>query len=149
MFFTRLQNACKMATTMQCVTNSGKTFLQPNFVVAINLGMNWSSFSFFTHFALQSNSKSRLLLYHWRGDNVKHSSDGVTGFSFVRMIGHLDIVCKSQFEIYTLCFYKNNFIRTKALIQEKKKKQEQAKNKVRLAVPQNIRTKCLGQPFLK
>ena len=115
MFFTRLQNACKMATTMQCVTNSGKTFLQPNFVVAINLGMNWSSFSFFTHFALQSNSKSR-------GDNVKHSSDGVTGFSFVRMIGHLDIVCKLQFEIYTLCFYKNNFIRTKALIQEKKKK---------------------------
>ena len=103
-FFTRLQNVCKIVTTMQCVTNSGKTFLQPNFVVAINLGMNWSSFSFFTLFALQSNSKSRLLLYHWRGDNVKNSSGGVTGFSFVRMIGHLDIVGKLEFDIYTLYF---------------------------------------------
>ena len=47
-------------------------------------------------------------------------------------------------------FYKNNFIRTIALIfagKKKKKKKEQAKkqakNKARLAVPQNIRTKCL------
>ena len=39
----------------------------------------------------------------------------------------------------TLFFYKNNVIRTKALILEKK-----IKNKARLAVPQNIRTKCLG-----
>ena len=44
-------------------------------------------------------------------------------------------------------FYKNNFIRTIALIFAEKKKKEQAKkqakNKARLAVPQNIRTKCL------
>ena len=44
-------------------------------------------------------------------------------------------------------FYKNNFIRTIALIFAGKKKKEQAKkqakNKARLAVPQNIRTKCL------
>ena len=47
-------------------------------------------------------------------------------------------------------FYKNNFIRTIALIfagKKKKKEQakKQAKNKARLAVPQNIRTKCLEQ----
>ena len=44
--------------------------------------------------------------------------------------------------VYTF-FYKNNFIRTKALILAHKN-EEQAKNKDRLAVPQNIRTKCLG-----
>ena len=37
----------------------------------------------------------------------------------------------------TLFFYKNNFIRTKALILGKK--YEQGKNKARLSVPQNIR----------
>ena len=41
-------------------------------------------------------------------------------------------------EIELLYFF---FIRTKALILAK----EQAMNKVRLAVPQNIRAKCLGQ----
>ena len=30
-----------------------------------------------------------------------------------------------------------------------KKFKEQTKNKATLSVPQNIRTKCLGQPFLK
>ena len=41
--------------------------------------------------------------------------------------------------------YKNNFMRTKALILAKK----QAKNKVRLADPQNIRTRCLGQDMIE
>ena len=44
---------------------------------------------------------------------------------------------------FTLFFYKNNLIRTKALILAKKN-YEHAKNKGRLAIPQNIRTKCLG-----
>ena len=43
---------------------------------------------------------------------------------------------------------KNNFMRTKALILAKKKF-EQAKSKASLAVPQNIRPKCLNKPFLK
>ena len=41
-------------------------------------------------------------------------------------------------------FYKNDFIRTKSLILEKKKKKEQPKNKDRLAVLQNVGTKYLG-----
>ena len=40
-------------------------------------------------------------------------------------------------------FYKNSFIRTNALIFGKKCL-EKAKNKVKLAVPQNIKTKSLG-----
>ena len=40
-------------------------------------------------------------------------------------------------------FNKNNFIRTKGLILGGKKKQ--AKNNVRLAVPQKIRRECLEQ----
>ena len=43
---------------------------------------------------------------------------------------------------YTLLFYESNFIRTKTSILTIK--QEQAKKKSRLAVPQNIRAKYLG-----
>ena len=48
---------------------------------------------------------------------------------------------------YTLFFDKNNFIRTKALVLNQAK--NKAKNKARVAVLQNIRAKCPGQPFLK
>ena len=43
-------------------------------------------------------------------------------------------------------FIKKHFIRTKTLILVKRKKEneKQNKNKARLAVPQNIRAKCLG-----
>ena len=49
---------------------------------------------------------------------------------------------------HSVFFYKSNLVRTKALILAKKN-QEQAKNKAEPAIPQNIRTKWLGQPFLK
>ena len=42
---------------------------------------------------------------------------------------------------YSLFLCKSYFMRTKALILAKKKKKEQAKKKVRLTVPQNIRRK--------
>ena len=58
----------------------------------------------------------------------------------------LKVIKSIKFKTYTL-FYKNNFIRTKALILAKKLRK--GKNKDTLAVPQSIRTKCLGQPFLK
>ena len=45
-------------------------------------------------------------------------------------------------------FYKNKFIRAKALIFARKNR-EQAKNEGRRTVVQNIRKKCLGEPFFK
>ena len=48
----------------------------------------------------------------------------------------------------TLFLYKNNFIRTKPLVLEKKT-DKQTKNKARFVVPQNIGIKCLGWLFLK
>ena len=45
-------------------------------------------------------------------------------------------------------FYKNKFIRAKALIFAQKNR-EQAKNEGRRTVVQNIRKKCLGEPFFK
>ena len=60
-----------------------------------------------------------------------------------------------QLENKTLLQIKKSLITFQELLDGKKSfcaggyLQEQTKNKARLAVPQNIRTKCLGQSFLK
>ena len=58
----------------------------------------------------------------------------------------MDVAISVYYMEYTLC-YKDNSIRTKALILEKKseEKSKSSQKKVRLTVPQNVRTKCLGQ----
>ena len=73
MFFTCLYNVCKKVR-MQCVTNSGKNHFVTKFRCCYQPWDELVKFLFFTDFALQSNSKSRILLHHWREDNGKQSS---------------------------------------------------------------------------
>ena len=98
MFFTCLYNVCKKVR-MQCVTNSGKNHLVTKFRCCYQPWDEPVKFLFFTDFALQSNSKSRILLHHWREDNGKQSSAAVAGFSFAEAIGHLGIISKLRLEI--------------------------------------------------
>ena len=58
----------------------------------------------------------------------------------------MDVAISVYYMEYTLC-YKDNSIRTKALIlgEKNEEKSKSFQKKVRLTVPQNVRTKCLGQ----
>ena len=61
----------------------------------------------------------------------------------INVLSHFHVWKQTVFDLVHSFFYKNNFIKTTALILAQNLRK--AKNKARFVVPQNIRTKCLEQ----